>query len=137
MVLTLPPGGPPGHRPQSQSIQLDETLGVSLVVSPLVLLEGGDGLVEEGVVGLPPYDLDVALVEPYPDPAIHPGLRVVDGHLEHFPFGAEPEAVVNQLGVPGHQLVLEVGHAPVQGDRLHGPVGLKQDGPAGGLVGAP
>ena len=62
---------------------------------------------------------------------------MVDGRLEHLPLRAEPVAVVDQFRIAGHQLVLEVGDAPVEGDRLDGPVGLQQDGPPWSLVGPP
>ena len=62
---------------------------------------------------------------------------MVDGRLEHLPLRAEPVAVVDQFRIAGHQLVLEVGDAPVEGNRLDGPVGLQQDGPPWSLVGPP
>jgi hypothetical protein len=63
-------------------------------------------------------------------------LALVDRSLQHLALGREPEAVVDQLGVARHQLVLEVGSATVKGDRFHRPVGGEQDGAARRLVDA-
>src|SRR5262249_23558488 len=54
-------------------------------------------------------------------------LAFVDRHLQHFTFRREPEAVVYELGIFGHTLVLEVGGSAVQCDRFDAAVGGKQD----------
>src|SRR5690606_17795862 len=55
---------------------------------------------------------------------------------QHNALGAPPEAVVDQLGILGHQAVLQVRHFTVQGDGLDGTVSLEHDGAAGGFVAA-
>ena len=44
-------------------------------------------------------------------------LAPVDQGLQHLALGAEPEAVVDQLGVARHELVLEVRRAAIERDR--------------------
>ncbi len=61
-------------------------------------------------------------------------LALVDQRLQHLALGREPEAVVDQLRIAGHELVLQVRRAAVQGDGFDAPVGGDQDGPAGSLV---
>ena len=97
------------QRPQPQRLQLDEPGRVLLVVRARVVLEGGDLVVVERVGGLAPDDDDVALVELDADRPLDELLRRVDGGLEGLALGREPEAVVDELGVAGPQLVLEVG----------------------------
>ena len=63
-------------------------------------------------------------------------LALVDQRLQHLALGREPEAVVDQLGVARHQLVLEVRGAAVERDRFDGAVRGEQDGAAGRLVDA-
>ena len=63
-------------------------------------------------------------------------LGFVDQRLQHQPLRAPPVAVVDGVRVAGHQLVLEVGGLPVEGDRLDGAVGAQHDGAARGLVAA-
>ena len=46
----------------------------------------------------------------------------------------EPEAVIDQLGIFRHELVLEMRGTPVERGRFHRAVGGKQDGAARGLV---
>src|SRR3546814_12146813 len=41
---------------------------------------------------------------------------MVDGRLQHLAFGREPEAVVDELGIFRHLLVLEVRGAAVERD---------------------
>src|SRR5215469_598598 len=53
----------------------------------------------------------MAFVELELDRSGHELLRRVDGGLQHLALGREPEAVVDQLGVFRHELVLEVGCA--------------------------
>ena len=77
-----------------------------------------------------------ALEELHPDPARHPVLAGVDGRLQHAPLGREPEAVVDQLRIARHELVLEVGRAPVEHDALQPAPGRQQQRAAGGLIDA-
>ena len=74
-------------------------------------------LAEQAVgLGLPPHDKYIALVQFESDHTVYRLLGLVDGRLEHFPFRAPPIAVVDQIGVPRHELVLEVCGLPVQGN---------------------
>src|SRR3546814_4567015 len=41
---------------------------------------------------------------------------MVDRRLQHLAFGREPEAVVDELGIFRHQLVLEVRRAAIERD---------------------
>ena len=63
-------------------------------------------------------------------------LALVDQRLQHLALGREPEAVVDQLGVARHELVLEVGSTAVERDALDRAVRGEQDGAARGLVDA-
>ena len=56
--------------------------------------------------------------------------------LQHFALGAEPVAVVYQFGVLRHDLVLEMGRAPVKRDLLNASVSLQQNCSARSLVNA-
>jgi len=95
--------------PQPQRLQLDETRSVLLVVGARVILERSDLVIIERVRALAPDDRDVALVELDADCPLDELLRRVDRGLERLTLGGEPEAVVDELGVAGHELVLEVG----------------------------
>src|SRR3546814_3243860 len=53
-------------------------------------------------------DAGVALVKLEADGAGDVRLAMVDRRLQHLAFGREPEAVVDELGIFRHQLVLEV-----------------------------
>ena len=63
-------------------------------------------------------------------------LALVDRRLQHLALGREPEAVVDQLGVARHQLVLEVRRGAIERDELDAPMGGKQDRAAGRFVDA-
>ena len=77
---------------------------------------------------------DVALVELEPHLARDALLALVDRGLQHFALGREPEAIVDQLGVARHQLVLEVARAAVERDGLDGAMRREQDRAARRLV---
>src|SRR5829696_5749155 len=100
----LPPTAP-GHgpQPQPQRVQLDEALGVELVVGALVLLERHHLHRIEAVRALAADAGHVALVQLHPHPAGDGSLTLVDQRLQHAAFRAEPEAVVDQLGIARHQ----------------------------------
>ena len=121
---------------QPQRVELDEARGVAVVVGDGALLEGDEVLVVERIGALAADDVDAALVELQPHLAGDQFLALVDERLQHLALGREPEAVVDELGVFRHQLVLEVRGAAVERDRLDAPVGEEQDGAAGGLVDA-
>jgi hypothetical protein len=63
-------------------------------------------------------------------------LAAVDRGLQHLALGREPEAVIDQLGIARHQLVLEMGSTPVERDRFDRAVGSQQDRAARGFVDA-
>ncbi len=76
----------------------------------------------------------MALVELELDRSGGEFLRRVDGGLQHLPLGREPEAVVDELGIFRHELVLEVGCAAVKRDGFDPAVRRKQNGAARRLV---
>ena len=59
---------------------------------------------------------------------------MVDGRLQHVALGRPPVAVVDQLGVARHQLVLEMRHLTIERDRLDGAVGFEHHGAGGCFV---
>ena len=122
------------QRPQPQRVEPDEPLGVLLVVGALVVLEGDEAGRIERLGALAPGDDDVALVELEAHVALDMLLALVDQRLQHLALGREPEAVVDQLGVARHQLVLEMAGAAVERDRFDGPVRGEQDRAARRLV---
>ena len=63
-------------------------------------------------------------------------LAAVNQRLQHLALGREPEAVVDQLGVFRHQLVLEVRGTPVQRDLFNAAVRFQQDGASGRFIDA-
>ena len=110
---------------------------VLLVVGALVVLEGGDGRVEQRVgLRVAAGDDDVALVELEAHPAVDALLGVVDEGLQREALGAPPVAVVDHAGVARHEVVLEVGDFAVERDRFDGAVGAQQDGAARGFIAA-
>ncbi|MNE91594.1 hypothetical protein D3C80_1892260 [compost metagenome] len=54
-------------------------------------------------------------------------LALVDQRLQHFTLGREPEAVIDQLGVARHDLILEMSCATVERDGFNGAVSGQQD----------
>src|SRR5258708_38118621 len=63
-------------------------------------------------------------------------LALVDQRLQHLALGREPEAVVDELGIARHQLVLEMRGAAVERDAFDAAMGAMQDGTAGRLLDA-
>jgi hypothetical protein len=121
-----------GRDAHAQRVEFDEAGGVLLVVGAGIVLEGGDGRVEQRIgFRIAADDDDVALVKLDPHPAIDRLLGVIDQRLQGEPLRAPPVAVVDQAGVARHQVVLEMGDFAVQGDRLDRPVRRQQDGAAG------
>src|ERR1700679_176994 len=78
----------------------------------------------------------MALVELQPHRALDLLLALVDEGLEHVALGREPEAVIDELGIARHQLVLEMGGAAVERDALDAAMGGVEDGAAGRLIDA-
>ena len=71
-ALSVPPLVAPRQQPQPQRVELDEALGVVLVVGAGIVLEGDDLLGIEAVGRLAADDMDAALVELEPDRARRP-----------------------------------------------------------------
>src|SRR5580698_219372 len=101
---------------QPQRIELDEALGVLLVIGALVVLECDQAFAIERIRRLPPHQDGVALVELETHRAGDEFLALVDQGLEHLALGREPEAVIDQLRIARHQIVLQMRRAAIQGD---------------------
>src|SRR3546814_18054678 len=71
-----------------------------------------------------------ALVELQPDGARHLLLAVVDRRLQHLTLGAEPESVVDKLGIAWGKLVLQVSSTPLQRELHDSAMRGVEDGPA-------
>src|SRR2546423_2261898 len=125
LELQLPPALP--QCPQPQRVEPDESRRVAVVVGDGALLEGDQVLIVERMGALPADHRDVAFVELEPHAAADEFLAVVDRGLQHLAFGRKPEAVVDQLGIFRHQLVLEVRRAAVERDLLDAAVRGMQD----------
>src|SRR5947208_2724196 len=124
-----------GGEAQAQCLQADKALGVALVIN-LVFLEGDVREAVEAVRRLAPDDLRQPLIELQPHPAFDLFLALVDRRLQHLALGREPEAVVDQLGIARHQLVLEMRRAAVEAEALDAAMRRQQDRAARGLVDA-
>ena len=59
---------------------------------------------------------------------------MVDQDLQRFALRAEPVAVINQTGIAGHEIVLQVGDLAIEGQTLNRAVGFQKDRSAWGLV---
>src|SRR3970282_2502727 len=59
---------------------------------------------------------------------------LLDQDVQSQTFRAETKAVVHDLGVSRNELIANVQLLPVEGDRLHCPMRVMQDSPAGCLV---
>src|SRR3546814_18247615 len=82
-------------------------------------------------------DAGVALVKLEADGAGDVRLAMVDRRLQHLAFGREPEAVVDELGIFRHQLVLEVRRAAVERDAFATAMRPPIDFAAGPLIHPP
>src|SRR3984957_9923757 len=120
--------------PQAQRIELDEASRVLVVVSDGAFLEGDEILVVERVRAVTADHMDAALVELEPHAPCDHLLALVDEDLQHLALGREPETVVDELCVFGHQLVFEMRGAAVERDRFDGAVRREQDRAPGRLV---
>src|SRR5262249_18497084 len=118
------------ERPQAQPqrVQLDEALGVALVVGALIFFEGHMLHGVERLRRLAANNGSVALVELEPHRAGDILLAPVDQRLQHLALGRIPEAVVDQLGVFRHQLVLEVRRSAIERDGLDAAMSGVEDG---------
>src|SRR5260370_20352278 len=125
----------PPRQAQAQGVQLDKTFGVALVVDR-VLLEGDVAEAVEAPGRPPADDSDRSLVELQPHDAFDILLALVDQRLQHFALGGEPEAVVDQLGIARHHLVLEMRRTAVEGQALDPAMRRLQDRAARRLIDA-
>lgn len=114
----------------AQGVELDEARCVGLVVRAAIFFESGNIGVEQRLVGLATGDDHVALVQLQANNAVHVGLGSVDHLLQHQTLRAPPVTGVDQAGILWHQLVFEVSHFAVQGDRFDRTVGTQHDGAA-------
>src|SRR4030081_1389478 len=125
------------QRAQAQWVESDETLRVVLIVAGGAVLERHEILIVERIGALAADHGDLALVELEPHPAADELLAEIDRRLQHLALRREPEAVVDQLGIARHQLVLEVRRAAIERDLLDAAMGREQDRAARSLVHAP
>src|SRR5207302_11348596 len=102
-----------------------------------VRLEGDVGEAVEASRRLSADDARRTLVELQARHALDILLALVDQRLQHLALRGEPEAVVDQLGIARHQLVLQMRGAAVEGQALDRAMGGLQDGSARRLVDAP
>src|SRR5580700_3802016 len=123
------------REPQPERIELDEALGVALVVD-LVLLEGDVCEAIEALRRFAPDHAGEALVELEAHGALDAVLALVDHRLQHQPLRREPEPVVDELGIARHELVLEVRRAAIEGDALDAAMRCVHERAAGRLVDA-
>ena len=77
-----------------------------------------------------------ALVKLKADRPGHMFLALVDQRLKHVPLRAEPVAIVDQLRIARHQLILQMRRAAVEGDRFNAPVAFQHDRAAGRFIDA-
>src|SRR5665213_998336 len=122
-------------QPQAQRVEPDEAGGVALVVD-LIFLEGDVGEAVERARRFPPDHADMALIELEPHRALDMLLAAVDQRLQHLAFGREPEAVIDELGIARHELVLLMRRAAIERDALDAAMRLMQDGAARRLIDA-
>src|SRR5262249_34202777 len=119
---------------QPQRVEANEARGVAVIVGDLALLERHQVLVVERIRALTSDHVDAALVELKRHRAGNELLALVDRGLQHLALGREPEAVVDQLGVFRHQLILEMAGAAVERDLLDAAMRGIEDGAARSLV---
>src|SRR6185437_15539647 len=123
------------RQPQAQRVELDETSRVPLIVD-LVFLEGDVREAIEALRRFAPDDPRRTLVELQPYRALDMFLALVDQRLEHLALGREPEAVIDQLGIARHQLVLQMRGVAVERDAFDAAMRGMEDGAARRLVNA-
>ena len=63
--------------------------------------------------------------------------RAGNQRLQGLSLRTPPVTIINKTCVSRHQIVFQVGHFPVKGDRLHSPVGFQQNGTTRRLVTTP
>src|SRR5208282_6928865 len=122
---------------QTQSVKLDEAGGIAMIIGDSPFLEGHQFLIVKRIGALSANHRHIAFVELYPNPSRDFFLALVDQTLQQFAFRSEPEAVVDELGIFGHELILEMSGAPVEGDRLDATMAEIKDRASGGFIHAP
>src|SRR5258705_11661604 len=127
---------PRGQRPQPERVEFDEARRILLIVGAAVVLEGDERRRIERLRALSADDDHIALVQLEPHLALDMLLRLVDQGLQHLALWTEPEAIINQLGIARHQLVLEMPRSAVERDAFHRAMGGKQYGAARRLIDA-
>src|SRR5262245_53551002 len=90
----------------------------------------------EALRRFPPDHSGVALIELEPHRAADILLALVDERLKHLALRAEPEAVIDQLGIARHQLVLEMAGAAIERDAFDTAMGGMKDRAARCLIDA-
>jgi hypothetical protein len=120
-----------GGDAHAQRIQLDEAAGVGLVVGAAVFVEGGDVHIKQKSV-LESRDTTITL----PLYSLMRTQPLTVAACGRSGFAARrapgpPVAVVDQRGVARHQVILQVGHFAVQGDRFDGAVAFSMMVPPG------
>src|SRR5690606_33148328 len=98
---------------QAQGVELDEAVGVALVVDA-VLLEGDDVLAVKAVRRAASEDRHGALVELHPYVAGYRLLDIVHQALQGLTFGRVPEAVVDGSRVTRNEVIAQLHYLPVQ-----------------------
>src|SRR5664280_3110368 len=125
------------ERAQPQGIELDEARGIAVIVSHRTFLEGDEILIVQRILALAADHDDISLVEFQAHPTGDIGLAVIDRRLQHLALRREPEAVVDEIGIFRHQLVLEMSRTAIERDRFDAAMRHQQNGAARRLVYAP
>src|SRR6202008_3436516 len=104
-----PFGAPPRReRPQSQGVELDEAARVAVIIGDRAFLQSDELLVVKREWAFASDGPGGAFIK-LERPAAGDGpLTLVDQRLEHLALRREPEAVVDELGISRHDLILEM-----------------------------
>src|SRR6185369_14989983 len=102
---------------EPERVQVDESFGIPLAVDS-IRLEGHEVRAIERARGLPARHRHRPLVELHANGARHVALHLVDQPLQRHALRREPEAVIDHLGVAGHERIAQVQHLAVEGQRL-------------------
>src|SRR5262249_4982051 len=116
----------PSGETQSQRVEPDKAVGLALVVDS-VLLKSDVAEAVEALRRTAADDTGRALVELEPHLTLDMLLALVDQRLQHLALGREPEAVVDQLGIARHQLVLQMRGTAVECQAFDPAMGGLQD----------
>src|SRR3984893_13977564 len=105
-----------------------------MIINDRAFLEGHEILIIERTRARTANDEGGALEKLQAHPAGDEFLAAIDQGLQHFAFRREPEAVVDELGIFRHQLVLEMGGAAIECDLFDAAMGEIKDRAAGGFI---